>query len=61
MPITVRSSTTSPARSAPFCKREDLASRPDLEELRELTTPDEGPDPRTDLAVGPERGNVRNG
>ncbi len=42
-------------------QREDLASRADLEEFGELTTPDEGPNPPTDLAVGPERDHVRNG
>jgi hypothetical protein len=42
-------------------QHEDLASRSDLEELTELTASDEGPDPPTDLPVGPERGHVRDG
>ena len=42
-------------------QHEDLPPRSDFEELTQLTTSDEGPDPPTDLAVGPERGHVRNG
>ena len=45
----------------PVLQHEDLASRSDLEELGQWTTSDEGPDPPTDVAVGPERGHVRNG